>query len=1058
VGGLTLPACEDHSVYFAREPAPYEWSTFGEEVYRLVIRAAASSPEWGDARRRALAVRHDSIVEAADLVLPESLVEPARAGLGASLVRIDDGSLPRLTRGGGQVLATLAADAETLAAITALRDQPWTASRRQTYELLRHVASARSPSGRLTLVELAAAMLEVARAHDGTADDGAPSPGEPAQIRELGRALGQELAATSLEDRSEAARFGESVPAELLAALGIPYQSDPIWVVRADPRGLPEVQVDPETGSLLPPFVDTDLDGLADADAQGRFIDAAGRAIEQPAYGVGPGYSSDGRAIAPDGRPLYAYVDFADSAAGVVLRGVGAMVEDRAHDELTVRLESLLGPRSPSQDPRDGTWYQALDPARIRSAPPAFDLAWALVEAVREFPPDLLLYGADELVRQRRGEVLDLLEEGMEASDVVSEVGLGELAPHNSLLDDLLVDPEPPGAVCYGPYDESFDHDCREPPGPLVPRLIESGILRDLVDVLDDPALDGLAAAIAAMMSHRDRVTASNLRLDEPVDPGAAETVANRSTFQRMLHLVHDSNDAHFDTWLGAIGLTDWRIENLAVFYLQSYCGEARLPSGLHAFLSEFSSDTPTPSEVARFITADQSGFPIFDNPVGREGHELWTYNADSLLAIEASGLEQALRPILRVFCDHGELLLFANILSVLHEHFSSLAEYTTDMTARYGFYGVERPAGLRTLEPGLAAALSRTEVLDAVRRLLVGATEIEVDGQPLVEELIALIEHLLDPAADVALRTHEDPSRDTIYRFDRLEEVRDPSHAHVVLQRAAELGDAWDGEDEAVRDEATAISDLLSEYALDLPDDGETRRDDAEYIVQLAERSLPIIADWARQNLDHASWQDEVGRTCDEVDRLERRYDEAMRGPLLPAIVDLLGLIRDDPEAREATRDLLLFLLTPSPDRAPGDPLTALARVLAAALQASPERRAVERVLRFVGTIVDPTTSPVGTAASDLALLTGASPDSAALQAVANAFGGPVAAAGDGSPPVAVIAAALAAIGRAEPGAEGPLDQEDLAVLLGHGVRLLGDTRHGLERIYGIVGERVRE
>jgi hypothetical protein len=128
----------------------------------------------------------------------------------------------------------------------------------------------------------------------------------------------------------------------------------------------------------------------------------------------------------------------------------------------------------------------------------------------------------------------------------------------------------------------------------------------------------------------------------------------NRSNFQKLLHLLHDCNGADYRAEI--VGVTIFGIPDMAVFWIDSAAGDAwsyglsEIPDVVVPFVPEFTSSTPPAEEVNRFLIHDHSGDPLIRNPTGREGRELRGYNGESLLALEASGLLEAVRPLARAF------------------------------------------------------------------------------------------------------------------------------------------------------------------------------------------------------------------------------------------------------------------------------------------------------------------------------------------------------------------------------------------------------------------------
>ena len=84
-----------------------------------------------------------------------------------------------------------------------------------------------------------------------------------------------------------------------------------------DARGLPQIVPDPESGTLPPPFVDDDADGLADVNDRGHWVLSPETDVADIApYGQTSHHAKDGRALTKRGAPLYEYVDFRAHPSG----------------------------------------------------------------------------------------------------------------------------------------------------------------------------------------------------------------------------------------------------------------------------------------------------------------------------------------------------------------------------------------------------------------------------------------------------------------------------------------------------------------------------------------------------------------------------------------------------------------------------------------------------------------------------------------------------------------------------------------------------------------------
>ncbi len=159
--------------------------------------------------------------------------------------------------------------------------------------------------------------------HDGLDDQGAPNT-EPTFATDLIRSLSRALRDTSISGAPD--RAGAQA-ADLLLRAHPDFEVEgraPLWVVRVDHRGLPLVRYS-QTGTLYSPFVDTDDDGLADANDGGQLVDIRGDVVDTTPFGT-PNESgllvrdAIGRAIAPDGNGfVFDYVDLNETSSAFLL-------------------------------------------------------------------------------------------------------------------------------------------------------------------------------------------------------------------------------------------------------------------------------------------------------------------------------------------------------------------------------------------------------------------------------------------------------------------------------------------------------------------------------------------------------------------------------------------------------------------------------------------------------------------------------------------------------------------------------------------------------------------
>lgn len=348
----------------------------GQLAFSLYRHSIASQPAGAarDAQLAALDGRRDPFVRAVNDIANVRTLQGVSQTAEALFALVDDDTLPTLANHAADVLGRLANDPAALDALARLLQAPQHEAlpTRDALRLLGRMfnypateqlwhATARlieendgvdangQPNGEPTLVQDLLAFLQGQLQRAG--QSGAGGPRLAAALDELSRAMTEEASVRGTFD------FGA-----------------PEWIVRVDARGLPRVATDPATGRLYAPFEDADGDGLADVDAQGRFVDAQGAPLDLPTFGEpgAPGFDVAGRATAPSGAPLYVYADAKRTNLALHLQLVGDLLARDAERTGLAVLEPALGAplASGGYDP-DG---------------PLGDLAWG---ALACFEPDV---------------------------------------------------------------------------------------------------------------------------------------------------------------------------------------------------------------------------------------------------------------------------------------------------------------------------------------------------------------------------------------------------------------------------------------------------------------------------------------------------------------------------------------------------------------------------------------------------------------------------------------------------------------------------------------------
>jgi hypothetical protein len=314
---------------------PTQTLTFGELVFRVIrtnlVAAEVCSLEYVGQ----LEPHHADFVTSIDYALVEDIRNDVPDLLaGTILPVVANGTLPDLVDHVGTALHRLVDDdldpeRATLTAFANLATKPTLVESSMVTDL---AAGALAGS---TLPQVLHATRLLAAEHDGVAtvlDD------------LIGLATNAEAPAAS----SCTGLILDNVQGTLLRTDG--FVDDPAylfgapgWMVRPDVNGNPRVLVDSATGKLGAPFVDLDLDGVADIGASGRPIDAYGSVIDRPFLGTSGERDAQGRALNDHGGLLYDYYDIKRTALSFTVQmGADALVAD-VHHYIPVIADAVLG-------------------------------------------------------------------------------------------------------------------------------------------------------------------------------------------------------------------------------------------------------------------------------------------------------------------------------------------------------------------------------------------------------------------------------------------------------------------------------------------------------------------------------------------------------------------------------------------------------------------------------------------------------------------------------------------------------------------------------------------
>jgi hypothetical protein len=520
--------------------------------YREACRGDVAMPDDAPPTLIALAANRARLEAAIDFAVPEDVYDPLQRYLTSPdvLALYDDDTMSKSIASIADMLTEMSSDPDAMAAF----------SRMGTREGYRNVAQAIGPAGPLTS---SAAIREVMSEVLPTIVDGGRSK---AEWDALVLALGMTMADASPKDTgSTAAGIANDFLLTEQPDLG---EATPLYMVRRDARGIAKVAL---VGGAIPaPFADVDGDLLADVDESGRFVGADGTALAAvptpfPTRGDSAMRDGEGRAIDASGTPVYEYFDVTKTVLGSMLNDQIKLLDPANGTvlDLVRGAAFLLGDRAQTTRTFDnGTTLTYLGYDTQQS--PLLDMAYAFAQLLRD--PNILdtLALGEVLVDEHESAAARLLEAAIEAAR------LADTHPEAELLADA-----------------PFWDDMR----PLLEQIAaKPKLVKDLLAALERPETQDLVLFFRDQMKYKDRfdiasdqsVTGS---FATPVDRTQPDSGFNRSLWQRLVHLISDTNRAVQCSKAGAqikdplTGLPlatyqnacdFFRVPNMAVFYLQA--------------------------------------------------------------------------------------------------------------------------------------------------------------------------------------------------------------------------------------------------------------------------------------------------------------------------------------------------------------------------------------------------------------------------------------------------------------------------------------------------------
>lgn len=985
LASLFLGACTP--VEFDATRKVEERGTLGEEIFKLFHRDL----EREDPRRaEGFELERDGFVRTVDHLFPESELKETQAFLERLLPLYDDGTIPAATRRIAELTRKVEADRDVLASFAALES-------RIGYVSLEHQqAMARRLAAYPRFRELSKAMLELALAHDGLDAEGRPDAAESDVLRRLTKSVTDGL--KELDISADAERDIVLLADLLLSEDGrlspgpVTAPGGPSSIVVRDTRGVAQVVLSPQR-TFPEPFVDQNpADGLADIDLSGRFVDLAGKPIDLAPFGSGGDRDAMGRAL--DGAaPVYQYSELDRTLLAGLLRDGRTLIERDAPAKARRVLEALLGERG-----ADGLYLA--DGNRL------IDLAHAAATALdsRELP-DLLELGAS-LVENHEPAIAYLALQTERQLEIADRHPVS-LQQGSTFFDDMM--------------------------RVIRKILLVPGLAEDLLVALEDEALLRLPDAAATLCEFRhDRITEAHFTagnvFTQRVDRSLPDVRANQSLHQRVLHLIYDTKGARYEPRFIGVPLGFiFSIEDQAEFYMLSIIGEAEVPS-LVARLTGLS-PRPTPEELAVFLNADQT----FGNPRGNEDLEVKENDGDTLFAASASGMVDGLRPLIRVFHQHGQLDLVFELFEVLHLHWATIEGGDYQSTDR-GTPRYSRLSGIRRFEPLLMDVFRDAKVLAGVRNLLIGTRGLRSSsGKDLRQVLLSVARQVL--LKDSSLRTRSgarevfvDGERITpLSPFDLIRGAR--ADLKTVLRRSSQAERDWDD----------LVDELHRLFVATQNAGPEAGRFTNPRMKPVAKALLDFLAERARRHQQLGDLDGWMQRSM--VDSMT----DLVTSDELPALLDLLDSIEADPELDGMMLELRDQLL------AEDQGFPELLAIAGDTLQAAKDASLAVPFLRLMGRELDPDQGMPFMMLDLMKQTLDADPDERMLEVARRAIERPPA----GGLYLDGLGRAVKQANRTNPLDRGLLDAADFGKIAGKLSDYLTDEEHGMEKFYRLVAGR---
>ncbi len=494
-----------------------------------VCRDGEAPPTDATQKLKAIVPQRDVIISTVNLIMPKPILSDVSDFLTALLPLHDDGTMEATITSVAQLLGEMRDDVDLSPALERI-------AARKGYRPLKHSPGLTPILLNYTYVDdLLGKLLGL------ITDDGAGV----AEWKALLAVGSLELRASKfVDDPSDPERTLKLALDLLLSGRDALGTGKARWAVRRDFRGVAVVRPLSD-GSLPEPFVDSDDDGLADIDAQGRFVDAGGAPVAAPSPFPAPGESDSaerddsGRALVPGSNAtIYEYVDLDRTVLSALMRDSKTLLDPDKNSLLGLLwgASALLGPRetaTKSYESASGKDLGTLSYNGHNTAQASLlDLTHSFTQLLGDPNIQNTLRATKTLLVNHESAATRAVKAMFDTNDLGKKYPGAQLKPGSTLFDDL---------------------------APIIVRTLRvPGLAEDLVAALQNPHVRGLAPMIARQMQAKNQVDfdhsdnfnwsfdSGSLDLVEEVDRTKPDIDYNRSLFQRIAHLIWEVNDTEF--------------------------------------------------------------------------------------------------------------------------------------------------------------------------------------------------------------------------------------------------------------------------------------------------------------------------------------------------------------------------------------------------------------------------------------------------------------------------------------------------------------------------------